>query len=1018
MRFRVLGTLEVRTGDGLSRLGAAKQRTLLAVLLANVNRPVDVARLVDALWPRGSPRTAPVALRTYVSALRRVLGLAGRTELPRLATVPGGYQMCCAPGDLDLLAFEDFVSQGRQALADGHPALAAERLRRALGLWRGRPFEDVALDPGTRVELIRLEERRLAAEEAWIDTQLALGHHEDLLAELGSLAAAEPMRERLWAQWMLALHRSGRRADALRAYRDLRQHLVRELGIEPSPPLQRLHVQILTGHADIAAPPRVAERSDGAPPPVPRQLPADIASFTGRDTELARLLTLAAGQPEALVISSIDGMAGIGKTALAVHAAHRLADRYPDGQLFVDLHGFTKNVSPVQPADALDRMLRCLGVLGEQLPHDLDARAALFRTRLAGRRVLILLDNAATEAQVLPLLPGTSSCLVLVTSRTRLPGLTDTQPMSLDVLPAREALDLFTRTAGARRLADTPVHQVAEIVELCGHLPLAIRVAAARLRARSNWTAAHLADRLRDQRHRLAELTVGGLSVPATIDLSYHHLPGEARRVYGLLGLHPGPDLDLHAAAALTGKSLRYTGNLLDSLVDAHLVQEPVAGRYRFHDLLRAHAAAISSTVDTESGRQAAVTRLFDYYAATASLAMDMLYPFDSANRPGAGNPTGPTPSFSYQAQSAAWLDTELTNLLAVAAHGQPGHAMHLSATLRRHLHARAHYSQARALHRDALRAARATGNLDGELTALCSLGDVHIVRRQYREAMGRFERALEIAHTTGNRAGELSARTGLGSVHQAWSQGAVAEDHFGRALEIARGIGDRTGQLNALRGLGHVNRPMGRHDVSADHFGQALEIARATGNRDGELNALWGLGHANWLRGRRGEAAACHGQALDIARATGNRLGELCALIGLAYVHLFQEMYEPATDYYRQILTIALEVGDRNSEFEALYGLGHLYRATGHPDRAITYHQTALEIARDLGQSADQARALHGLARTHQVLGQRERASAHWQRALDILTELGLPEAEDLSAAGIRAHLAQVSADQPDLLE
>ncbi|MBP2327011.1 DNA-binding SARP family transcriptional activator/Tfp pilus assembly protein PilF [Kibdelosporangium banguiense] len=1015
MRFRVLGTLEVRTGDGLSRLGAAKQRTLLAVLLVNVNRPVDVARLVDALWPRGSPRTAPVALRTYVSALRRVLGLAGHSELPRLATVPGGYQMCCAPTDLDLLAFEDFVSQGQQALADGHPALAAERLRRALGLWRGRPFEDVALDAGTRVELIRLEERRIAAEEAWIDTQLALGHHEDLLAELGSLTAAEPMRERLWAQWMLALHRSGRRADALRAYRDLRQHLVRELGIEPSPPLQRLHVQILTGHADIGAPARVAERS--APPAVPRQLPADIASFTGRDTELARLLKLAADRPPALVISSIDGMAGIGKTALAVHAAHRLADRFTDGQLFVDLHGFTKNVSPVRPADALDRMLRCLGVLGEQLPHDLDARAALFRTRLAGKRMLILLDNAATEAQVLPLLPGTASCMVLITSRTRLPGLTDAQPISLNVLPAREALDLFIRTAGARRLADTPLHQIAEIVELCGHLPLAIRVAAARLRARSNWPAAHLADRLRDRRHRLAELTVGGLSVPATIDLSYRHLSSEARRMYGLLGLHPGPDLDLHAAAALTGKSLRYTGNLLDSLVDAHLVQEPVARRYRFHDLLRAHAAAVSSTVDTESERQAALIRLFGYYAATASVVMDMLYPYDSANRPSLGQRTD-IPSFADRTQAAAWLDTELTNLLAVAAHGRPRHAMHLSATLRRHLHARAHYRQAHALHHDALRAARATGNLDGELTALCGLGDVHIARRQYRKAMTRFERALEIAEAAGNRAGELSARTGLGSVHQAWSQGAAAEEHFGRALEIARGIGDRTGQLNALRGLGHVNRPMGRHDVSADHFGQALKIARATGNREGELNALWGLGHANWLRGRRGEAATCHKQALDIARATGNRLGELCALIGLAYVHLFQEMYEPATDYYLQILTIALEVGDRNSEFEALYGLGHLYRATGHPDRAITYHQAALEIARDLGQSSDQARALHGLARTHQVLGQQGPARAHWQRALDILTELGLPEAEDLSAADIRAHLAQISTDEPDPLK
>src|SRR5437660_2023124 len=338
MRFRVLGTLEVRSdGDRPVRLGATKQRILLAVLLLYANRPVDADRLIDALWPRRPPRSAPVALRTYVSALRQVLTLARRTELPWLATVPGGYQLHCAPSDLDLLAFEDLAAQGRQAMLDGHPVLAAERLRRALGLWRGRPFEDIPLESGLCTELIRLDEGRLSAYETLIETQLTLGHHEDVLPELQTLVTAPPLRERLWSQWMLALYRSGRRAEALRAYGDLRRHLVRELGVEPTPPLQTLHRQILTGDPDLAP---VVWTGRTAAPPVPRQLPADIGTFTGRETELATLETLArsADPPRALIISAIDGMAGVGKTTLAVHAANRLADRFPDGQLFVDLH--------------------------------------------------------------------------------------------------------------------------------------------------------------------------------------------------------------------------------------------------------------------------------------------------------------------------------------------------------------------------------------------------------------------------------------------------------------------------------------------------------------------------------------------------------------------------------------------------------------------------------------------------------------------------------------------------------
>jgi DNA-binding SARP family transcriptional activator/tetratricopeptide (TPR) repeat protein len=1013
VRFRVLGTLDVRSSDGPCRLAAAKQRSLLAVLLLNVNQPVDLGRLVDAVWPGGPPQTAPVALRTYVSALRQTVGLASRTELPRLATVPGGYQLHCAPADLDLLAFDDHVTQGLRALADGRPESAAERLRRGLRLWRGRPFEDVALDPGLRTELIRLDERRLVAQQSWIETQLLLGQHEEVLDELRALVTAEPLREKLWAMWMLALYRSGRQVEALRAYWDMRQHLVRELGVEPSRSLRRLHEQILTNHPDVAPPVRVAGglRNNGVVP-VPRELPADIGTFTGRDAELTRLLALAADPPEALVINAIDGMAGIGKTALAVHAAHQLADRFADGQFFVDLHGFTEGVSPVDPADALDRMLRGLGLPGEQIPHDLDARAALYRTRLANRRVLILLDNAATEEQVRPLLPGTPTCLVLITSRVRL-AVTDAEPLTLSALPAAEALDLFTRTAGEGRLRTAPHDLLTTIVDLCGRLPLAIRIAAARLRARPNWTAEYLADRLRDGRHRLTELSVSGQSVSAAIDLSYRHLSSPAQHLYRLLSLHPGSDLDTRAAAALADVPVQHAGELLDNLIDAHLLEEPVAGRYRFHDLIRAHAAAALSQVDTAGDRRAAWTRLFDHYVTTASVAMDVAYPFDSAHRPGIRSPLRPTPAFEDQARAAAWLDTELTNLLAIAADDCPDDGRRLSAILHRHLQTRAHYRHALALHERARQAARAAGHANDELMALCRLGEVHVHRVEYRQATDYFEQALKMARNNGNVAGEVAALVGLGHVNRSNTRLTAAAGQFGRALELARTTADHTRQLDALRGLATMHRELNQYDEAADCFAQALTIARLTGNRHGELDTLWGLGHLRWMQGRRDEAAHCHEQVLDIARATGNRAGELRALVGLGYVHLFQDRYEPATGYYEQILRLAPELGDRNCQFEALYGLSHVYRATGRPEQALTRCREALDIARDIGVISDEARALHALAYAHRDLGQTARAREYWQHALTILTELGLPRAEDLTVAEVQAHLSGLDAGE-----
>jgi tetratricopeptide (TPR) repeat protein/transcriptional regulator with XRE-family HTH domain len=810
--------------------------------------------------------------------------------------------------------------------------------------------------------------------------------------------------------------------------------------------------------ATSPAPGRSGESGVGLPGAggPPRQLPREVSWFTGRTAELEQLLELMPDpeQASAVVITAIDGMAGIGKTALAVYAAHRMVDRFPDGQLFIDLHGYTRGLAPVEPAEALDRLLRDLGVPGTAIPTGVDERAALYRTRLADRQALIVLDNAATEAQVAPLLPGTAGCLVLVTSRRRLAGLDHTHTVSLDTLPVADAITLFTQIAGEGRLADQPAELVAELVKLCGWLPLAIRIAAARLRSRPAWQLRDLVRRLRDRQHRLGELEAGQRSVTAALDLSYQHLDPDQQQAYRLLGLHPGPEFDVHATAALLDSPLQHAGRMLDQLLDAHLLQEPTPGRYRFHDLTRAHAAADDPTAPTPD---AALGRLLDYYRHTASAAMDNAYPYERQHRPQVPPAHTPAPQMPDPTAALDWLDTELPNLLAAARsapeHDRPRHLLDLSTILHRHLRTRGRYHDAENLHQQALattasaagdqtgrlsplnslgdihwrqgryeqaadhyqqalRIARATGNRSGELYALTGLGDIDVMQGRYGQAVDHYEQALRIARATGHRPAELNALAGLGDVHRFQGRIGQAVDHFEEALRIARAIGDRSGEMTALTGLGYVHRHKGRYEPAADHYRQALRIARAIGDRTGELYALTGLGDLHLLQRRYEPAADYFEQALRIARATGNRSGELNALIGLGNVNRLLGQYEHAAGHYQQLLDLAQASGDRNYEFEAWQGLGRLQHATGHPDAAIAHHERALTLAGQLSQPSDQARAHDGLAHAHHTLHQHKQARQHWQHALNLLTQLGTDytDDEETTTTAIRAHLTSLT--------
>jgi tetratricopeptide (TPR) repeat protein len=805
------------------------------------------------------------------------------------------------------------------------------------------------------------------------------------------------------------------------------------------------------------APPATGPAPPGPAPP--RQLPADVGGFTGRATELAILHALTpTSAPAPPAVAVIAGTAGVGKTALAIHAAHHLAEHYPHGQLFIDLHGFTAGVAPVEPTGVLDRLLRALGVPGEQIPATLEDRAALWRTVLAGRRTLVVLDNAATEQQVAPLLPGESGCLVLVTSRRRLTGLDAIHPVPLDVLPPTDALALFHHVAGGRHRTP-PRELAAETVELCGRLPLAIRIAASRLRSHPIWSMTDLLARLRDQNHRLAELAdeSGTRSVATALAVSYHQLPPDQRHLYQLLGLHPGADIDPYAAAALADTSPDQARRLLDQLLDAHLLQEPSPGRYTFHDLVRAHAAYLAAEPGPHRHRtrrarrqRVALIRLLDSYRHTASVAMDAAYPYERNRRPRVPPARNPGPDLPDPATAAAWLDSELRNLLAAARYaagnGWPEHTCQLSAILHRHLRIRGQYQQAQALHEQALATghrvgeldsliglgrvhqaqgryrpafdtfaaahdiARRTGNRTGQLTALIGLGWVKAEQGWYAEALDRIEQALEIARDTGDRNGELDSLLGLGRVHQMQGRHQPALEAGTAAHDIARRTGNRTGQLNALIGLGRVHRLQGHHEQAGDDFQQALEIARDTGDRNGELNALRGLGHIHLVQGQHQQAFEVLAAALEIARSTRNGNGELGALIGLGHLHRHKCRPAQAADSYRAALRLARDTGHRNWQFEALHGLGRVHHRTGQQELATQHHERALELATELGQPVDQARAHDGLASAHRARHEHDHARQHWQRALAILTDLGSDHTEEaeVSAATIRAHLAE----------
>ncbi|MFD5921983.1 BTAD domain-containing putative transcriptional regulator [Kitasatospora sp. NPDC058201] len=916
VEFGVLGTIEARVAGRPADVGHLRQRCVLAALLVDANRAVPADELVERVWAGRAPQRAMGTLYSYLSRLRRALDGAG-TEV-RIGRQAGGYVLEVEPGAVDLHRFRLLAARARAS--DGEQA--AELMRQALELWRGEAFATV--DTPWFHELRRsLEQERFSAELDGTDLSLRNGLHGEVLPALTARTAQHPLDERLAGQLMLALCRSGRSADALAHYRRLRRRLAEELGADPGPALMRLHRQVLTDDPGLAAP-RPAPRPGPPAVPVPRQLPACPSWLTGRDRQLAELDgALSAPHPpgDAVAVCAVGGSGGIGKTWLALHWAHRNLDRFPDGQLYADLRGFDPSGERLAPTVAVRAFLDALGVSSDAVPAAAQAQARLYRSLVQGRRMLIVLDNAADAEQAAALLPGSATCAVLVTSRRRLAGLASAHGarlLTLDVLAPPDARALMLRHLGPARAEAEPA-AVTALLEHCAGLPLAISVVGARAAAHPGFPLAVLAEELRDESARLDALDAGDLTadVRAAFTVSYRALGAGAAEVFRLIGLAPGPEIGTAAVAALTAWPAGAVRTALRELENAHLVRQPAPGRYRLHDLVRLHAAERAR--QEPDGNDRALLRLMDFYVHTAGFAAERLDPHRDRVSPAPAGP-GVTPEEPADHGAAlTWFTAEHAVLLgaidrAVSA-GLDAHAWHLAWALETFFDFRGHWHDWAATQRTALEAARRLGDPARQAGAHRSLGSVHTQMGRPDEGHGHFRHALDLYRLLDDRTGQAHTHRGLGWVLVQQDRQREALGHVEQALALYRQTGHAGGQARALNNVGWLNIMLGDHRTALDHCVQAVRLNREIGDRHGEAGAWDSLGHVHHHLGDHAQAVDCYRRALELDRGFGDRYGETEILGHLGDTHLATGDPDAARQTWRQALTIAEEIGHPSTD-------------------------------------------------------------------------------------------------------
>ncbi|EPD56946.1 AfsR/SARP family transcriptional regulator [Streptomyces sp. HGB0020] len=955
LSFTVLGPVRARRGEEPISTGSPQQRALLAALLLREGRTATAAELIDAVWGEEPPSQALAALRTYASRLRKVL------DPGVLVSESGGYAVRgLREGALDLVAAQELAAEAEKARGAGDLCRAREALAEALALWDGEALAGVP-GPYAEAQRVRLEEWRLQLLESRLDMDLEQGCHAEAVSELTALTAAHPLRERLRELLMLALYRSGRQAEALAVYTDTRQLLADELGVDPRPGLRELQQRILQADPHLAEP--TSPQSEPAATPVrPAQLPATVPDFTGRSsfvTELSEVLASAKGR--VMAVSAVAGIGGVGKTTLAVHVAHQARAAFPDGQLYVDLQG--AGASSAEPETVLGSFLRALGTADSAIPDSLEERAALYRSVLDGRRVLVLLDNARDAAQVRPLLPGTEGCAALVTSRVRMVDLAGAHLVDLDVMSPDEALLLFTRIVGEERVASER-EAALDVVAACGFLPLAIRIAASRLAARRTWTVSVLAAKLADERRRLDELQAGDLAVKATFELGYGALDQAQARAFRLLGLADGPDLSLAAAAAVLDLPPEETEDLLESLVDTSLLESAAPGRYRYHDLVRLYARACAERDEwPPSERDAAMSRLLDFYLATAARVYAM-------ERPGDRlvdhlEPTAhPGLDFADRHEAQDWLYAEAVCLLSCVAQSAArpetlARAIDLLWAAHDLSESGANSKGYEATAKALLESARRHGDARAEARALTTLVNVHHVSGRFEQAGQEAERATLLAQQAGDLLPVCWASNALGIIALYQNRHQDGEEHLSQAIEHFRTLGDRPGEASALCNLSRIHLATGRTSSAVALAQEGIDIYDAMGNTMRGANARYALGLALTQSGELDSAAERLHEALEVFRDSRQRLWEGMSLFRLAEVDL----------------------------------------AARRPAQAAAGAEMALTVLRGIGGAWRRGNVLTVLGRALGGIGQTGRAQVCWQEAMSIYEELGSPEAEEVRA-------------------
>lgn len=961
LHFSLLGPVRARRGDETLPPGSPQQRALLAALLLRGGRTATAAELIDAIWGEDPPSQALAAVRTYASRLRKALGPL------TLASDSGGYAMRIGPEALDLTIAQEQAADAEKARASGDRCRARTLLNEALGLWDGEALASVP-GPYAEYQRSRLEEWRLQLTETRLDLDLEVGCHAEAVSELTALTAAHPLRERLRELLMVALYRSGRQAEALAVYADTRRLLAEELGVDPRPELASLQQRILQADEDLARP--ADEPAPAAAPVRPAQLPATVPDFTGRVAFVRELGDrLATAEASVMAVSALAGIGGVGKTTLAVHVAHQARKHFPDGQLYVDLQGAGSRAS--EPETVLGAFLRALGTADSAIPDSLDERAALYRSTLDGRRILVLLDNAHDAAQIRPLLPGTAGCAALVTSRVRMVDLAGAHLVDLDVMSPEEALQLFTRIVGAERI-NSERKAALDVVAACGFLPLAIRIAASRLAARRTWTVSVLAAKLADERRRLDELQAGDLAVKATFELGYGQLEPAQARAFRLLGLADGPDISLAAAAALLNLETHAAEDLLEALVDTSLVESAAPGRYRYHDLVRLYARSCAERdEELPEERGLALSRLLDFYLATAAGVYALERPGDRLVEH-----LEPTEhaglSFNNRHDAQDWLYAEAGTLLACVCQSSGPKALRRAIDL---------------------------------LWAALDLAESGANSKQY-EAAASF--MLSAARAGDDRRAERRALVTLSNAHLVAGRFALADQEAVHVLELSRHTHDPLPDCWAFNHRGVIAIYQSRHEDGEKYLTQAIEDFRAGENLPGEASSLCNLSRVHLAMGRTASAVALARKGIDIYDSMGHSLRGANARYALGIALTRSGELTEATNSFMEALDVFRDSRQRLWEGMTMFRLAETDLAGDNAAQAASKAEMALTVLRGIGGEWRRGNVLTVLGHALTRIGQSGRAAACWREALSIYDALGSDEATE-----IRTLLMRVPTDQ-----